>query len=50
MKKQIFWTDANSSYGHPMSQPMPYDEIKFDRTFEIEGISNTPDVSDIRFL
>ena len=30
-----------------MSQPLPYDEIKFDRNIKLEDKLNTPDDSDI---
>ena len=34
---KIMYIDSNIRYGHPMSQPLPYEEIEFD----------TPDDSDI---
>ena len=33
-----------------MSQPLPYDEIKFDESVELEDILNTPDDSDIGYF
>ena len=33
-----------------MSQPLPYDEIKFDKIVKLEDILNTPDVSDIKYF
>ena len=30
---KILYIVANNLYGHSMSQPLPYDEIKFDRIF-----------------
>ena len=36
--KEILNTDANDLYGRPMSQPLPYDEIKFDEVVKIEDI------------
>ena len=33
-----------------MSQPLPYDEIKFDRIVKLEEILNTPDDSDIGYF
>ena len=48
--KKILDIDANNLYGDSMSQPLPYDEIKFDNTIELEDILNTPDDSDIGYL
>ena len=42
--------DANILYGHSMSQPLPYDEIKFDKNVKLEDILKTPDNSDIGFF
>ena len=33
-----------------MSQPLPHDEIKFDKKVKLEDILNTPDNSDIGFF
>ena len=44
--KKILYIDANNLYGHSMSEPLPYDEIKFDNNVELENILNTPDDSD----
>ena len=44
--KKILFIDANNLYGHSMSEPLPYDEIKFDNTVKLEDILNTPDDSD----
>ena len=44
--KKILYIDANNLYGHSMSEPLPYDEIKFDNTVKLEDILNTPDDSD----
>ena len=33
-----------------MSQPLPYDEIKFDKTVRLEDIISTPDDSDIGYF
>ena len=33
-----------------MIQPLPYDEIKFDRNVKLEDILNTPDDSDIGYF
>ena len=43
---KILYVDANNLYGHSMSQPIPYDEIKFDKNVKLEDILNTPDDSD----
>ena len=45
--KKIIYVDANNLYGHSMSQPLPYDEIKFDKNVKLEDILITPDDSDI---
>ena len=33
-----------------MSQPLPYDEIRFDNNVTLEGILKTPDDSDIGYF
>ena len=48
--KKILYVDANNLYGHSMSEPLPYDEIKFDNNVKIEDILNTPDDSDIGYF
>ena len=48
--KRIFYIDAKNLYGHSMSEPLPYDEIKFDRDINLEDIINTPDDSDIGYF
>ena len=45
--KKIIYVDANNLYGHSMSQPLPFDEIKFDQNIKLEDILKTPDDSDI---
>ena len=42
--------DANNPYGHSMSQPLPYDENKFDKIVKLEDILNTPDDSNIGYF
>ena len=48
--KKILYFDANNLYGHSMSQPLPYDEIKFDNNIKLEDILNTPDDNDIGYF
>ena len=48
--RKILYIDANNFYGHSMSQPLPYDEIKFDKNVKLEDILNTPDDSDIGYF
>ena len=48
--KKILYIDANNLYGHSMSEPLPYDEIKFDNNVKIEDIINTPDDNDIGYF
>ena len=48
--KKILYIDANNLYGHSMSEPLPYDEIKYDNIIKLENILNTPDDSDIGYF
>ena len=48
--KKILYTDANNLYGHRMSQPLPFDESKFDKNITSEDILNTPDDGDIGYF
>ena len=48
--KKILYVDADNLYGHSMSQPLPFDEIKFDQNVKLEGILNTPDDNDIGYF
>ena len=48
--KKILYIDANTLYGHSMSEPLPCDEIKFDNNVNLEDILNTPDDSDIGYF
>ena len=48
--KKILYIDAKNLYGHSMSEPLPYDEIKFDKKVNLEDILNTPDDSDIGYF
>ena len=49
-EKKIMYFDANNLYGHSMSEPLTYDEIKFDNNVELEDILNTPDDIDIGYF
>ena len=47
----IVYVDANILYGFGMSQPLPYDEIKFEtENICLEEILNTPDDNDIGYF
>ena len=48
--KKILYFDANNLYGYAMSQPLPYDEIKYDNNVNLEEILNTPDDGAIAYL
>ena len=49
--KNIVYVDANNLYGFGMSQPLPYDNIKFETdNVCLEEILNTPDVNDIGYF
>ena len=48
--QKIIYMDATNFYGHSMSQPLPYDEIKFDKNVKLEDILDTPDDSDIGYF
>ena len=48
--KKILHVDANNLYGHSMSEPLPYDEIKLDNNVKLEDILNTPDDSEIGYF
>ena len=34
--KKILYMDSTNLYGHSMIQPLPYDEIKFDKNVKLE--------------
>ena len=40
--KKLLYADANTLYGHSMKQPLPYDEINFEKNVNLEDILNTP--------
>ena len=48
--KKILYIDANNLYGHSMSEPLPYDEIKFDNDVKLEDILKTPGDSGIGYF
>ena len=48
--KKILYIDAKNLYGHSISEPLPYDEIKFDSDVKLEDILNTRDDSDIGYF
>ena len=48
--KKLIYADANNLYGHSMPQPLPYDEIKFDKKVKLEDMLNTPDDSNIGYF
>ena len=48
--KKILYIDANNLYGHSMGEPLPYDEIKFDKNVKLEDILNTPDDNDFGYF
>ena len=48
--KKILYADAKNLFGHSMSQPLLYDEIKFDKNVKIEDILDTPDDSDVGYF
>ena len=50
MKIKILYADFNNFYGHSMSQPLPSDEIKFDKIDKLEDILKTPEGSDIGYF
>ena len=48
--KKIIYIVTNLLYGHSGSQPLPCDEIKFDKNMKLEDILNTRDDSDIGYF
>ena len=48
--KKVLYIDANNFYFLSMSEPLPYDEIKFDENVKIEDILNTSDDSGIGYF
>ena len=48
--KKVMYIDPNKLNDHSMSQPLSYDEIKFDTNGKLEDILNTADDSDSGFI
>ena len=48
--KKILYADANNLCGHSTSQPLPFDEIEFNKIGKLEDIMNTPDDRDIGYF
>ena len=48
--KNILLAEANNLYGHFESQPLFYDETKFDKKIKLEDNLNTPDDSDVGYF
>ena len=48
--KKILYIDATILYGHSMSQPLPFDELKFDNNVKLEDLINTPDDSNVGYF
>ena len=48
--KKIKYIDANNLFRHSNSQPILYDEIKFDKNIKIEDSLRTPDDSYVGYF
>ena len=48
--KKVIFIDANNLYGHSMSQPLSYGEIKFGKSGKLKDILDTSDDSDIGYF
>ena len=48
--KEINYMDSSNLYGHSMSQPLPYGEIKFQKDNCLYEILNPPDDNDIGYF
>ena len=46
----MLYIDAKNLYGHSTYQPLPYDEIKFDKNVNVKNILNTNIDSEIGYL
>ena len=47
---KILYIDRKNLYGYSMSQLLPYDEIRFDKSVELEELLNTPVDNDIGYF
>ena len=45
--KKTLYAYAKNLYGDSMSQPLPYDDKRFDENVKLEDILNSPDDNDI---
>ena len=50
MIKKTLYIDTKILNGHSMSQILPYDEIKIDRSVTFEDKLNYPDDNDVQFF
>ena len=48
--KKILYANANNLHDHSMSEPLPYDGIKFDKNVNLDDILNANDDSDIGYF
>ena len=48
--RKILYIDSTNLYGHSMSQPLPFDEIKFERNVCLNEILNSQDDNDIGYF
>ena len=48
--KNVLHVDANNLHGQSISQPLPYNEIKFDKSVKLDDILNKTDDSDILYF
>ena len=45
----LLYVDANNLYGHSMSEPLPYGDLKLDTTITLEEVLNTADDADVGY-
>ena len=48
--KIFLYVDANNLYGHSMSQPLPYNEFKFEKDICLKEMLNIPDDCDTGYF